>query len=122
MNDQNNFDSCHLLVPKGCHLVGAGFSDEGLSLRIDGSYSGELALGRGGRVLIGEEAVVACTTFVADDVLIAGDFTGAVTARRCLELLPTAKVSGVVRYERDLMVHAGAYLSAQLQGPSIGLV
>jgi cytoskeletal protein CcmA (bactofilin family) len=80
-------------------LVEPGTSFDGLvSFRgrahIDGEFTGEVVAW--GALQIGESAVVRARIEV-DDLFVAGRLEGDATARRRIELAPTARVNGLLR-------------------------
>ncbi len=80
-------------------LVEPGSSFDGLvSFRgralIEGEFTGEVVAW--GALQIGESAVVRARIQV-DDLFVAGRLEGDATARRRIELAPTARVSGLLR-------------------------
>lgn len=97
------------------HTVVAGpirFSD---GLRIDGEVQGDvLGVGVGPTLLvIGDKAKVMGVVKAAH-VIISGEVVGPVESSVMLELQPSARVAGSVRYEL-LEMHAGAVINGELR-------
>lgn len=97
------------------HTVVAGpirFSD---GLRIDGEVQGDvLGVGVGPTLLvIGDKAKVVGVV-KASHVIISGQVVGPVESSVMLELQPSARVAGSVRYEL-LEMHAGAVINGELR-------
>lgn len=97
------------------HTVVAGpirFSD---GLRIDGEVQGDvLGIGAGPTLLvIGDKAKVMGVVKAAH-VIISGEVVGPVESSVMLELQPSARVAGSVRYEL-LEMHAGAVINGELR-------
>ena len=115
---ETDIEPVHLLIPHGDYAKGKGHSDDGLSIRIDGQYDGELSLGEGSCIVIGSEAHVKCEHLQADHILVKGRVDGSVTARKSIELFATAKVSGQITYLGAVAVHPGAQMSAYFGNPA----
>ena len=97
------------------HTVVGGpirFSD---GLRIDGEVQGDvLGIGAGPTLLvIGDKAKVMGVVKAAH-VIISGDVVGPVESSVMLELQPSARVAGSVRYEL-LEMHTGAVINGELR-------
>lgn len=82
-------------------------------LCIEGRYQGSIKFAEGGVVRIAEGANVMDSDVEADVVLIEGNFTGTVRARKLIEILPCATIEGSIHYV-DLDMHRGARVKAEL--------
>lgn len=83
-------------------VVGRGQRFDGLltfsgSARVEGEFRGEVV--SSGTLLLGEEADVRARIEV-DELVVAGRLEGDATARRRIELLPTARVRGQLQAPR----------------------
>ena len=110
-------ENAHNVLPAGAAMKGEMTASTGLSIRIDGTYSGSIALGPGSTIYISKEAVVDAKSIEADMILIEGRITGNVKAREAIELASSALVNGSVTYEGELDIHAGAKIRGQINGP-----
>jgi len=95
-------------------VVGHGANLEGTvvstgSLRVDGRVVGKISAE--GDVMLSEQSEVEADIFAAN-VLVAGTFTGNVTAKGRTELAATARMKGNVT-SRSLVVAEGAVFSGQ---------
>ena len=81
----------------------------GGAVRIDGYFEGDLHVG--GDLIIGETGNVV-GTFVAKNIMVAGEVKGSLEAHGKLELSQTAKVYGDTKM-LILVVEDGAYLQGQ---------
>lgn len=115
--DAKCFESATTVVPHGAVMDGTMSATENLAVRIDGEFKGTLALLKESAIHIGPNAVLDCMSLQADIIYIQGTFKGELVARKALELAPTARVSGTIRYEDRLDVHCGARLSGSIEGP-----
>jgi len=102
------------IVPKGATMIGNTEASEDLNIRIDGEYEGTINMMRGGSVFISADATVSTEKLVADYIYVEGTVKGNLHARVAIELSSTARVSGNIRYEKDLDIHPGAKVSGQL--------
>lgn len=100
-------------------LIGAGTVIEGDlcfigGLRIDGRVQGKVTghPEKGGTLVISEQGCVV-GEIRARRVLVNGTVDGPVYAAEAVELLPKARVSGDVRYQR-IEVHLGAQVTGRL--------
>ena len=101
-------------------VIGAGMRVQGPcafpdGLQIDGAVLGDV-VAEGGQpsVLVIGEAGRVEGAVSADHVVIAGTVVGPVLARELLELQPTARVQGDVRY-KTLEMQQGAVIAGRLQ-------
>ncbi len=100
-------------------LIGAGTVIDGDicfvgGLRVDGRIRGKV-LGhpeQGGTLVISEQGCIE-GEIRAHRVLINGEVTGPVQALEAVELLPKARVSGDVHYQR-IEIHLGAQVTGRL--------
>jgi cytoskeletal protein CcmA (bactofilin family) len=101
------------LVGEGTVLRGTVTFVEGL--RIDGEVVGDVLCGEGAHsiVVISEKANVQGRVKAAH-VIVAGAIVGPVEATELLELQPSARVTGDIRYEA-LEMHAGAVIDGELR-------
>ena len=86
------------IIGHHAHFEGTISSKEGL--RIDGSVKGNIQCE--GSLVIGSAGKVAAE-IVADNVLIAGEFTGNITAKDRLEITEKGKVNGDVTTAKFVM-------------------
>lgn len=101
-----------LLVPKGSTFVGHGHSNDGLYLRIDGSYKGSLTLGPGSVVLVGKDGYVNCDRLIADHIFALGVLEGDIEARESFELFSSSRVRGRLTGRGKGVVHLGSDIRA----------
>lgn len=101
------------IVGEGCTITGElRFTD---GLRIDGEVRGDV-VGDGPAatlVVIGEKGRIDGTV-KAGHVIVSGEVSGAVESDDLLELQPSARIDGDVRYEA-LEMHKGASISGELR-------
>ncbi len=83
----------------------------GNHLRIEGEAKGEIQCD--GTLTIAEGALVNAQVR-ADNVVIAGTLTGAVTCRHRLEILPTGRLSGTIT-TGSIVIQEGALIEGTLQ-------
>jgi cytoskeletal protein CcmA (bactofilin family) len=84
----------------GCHVHFEGTIAAKQGLRIDGSVKGKIQCE--GTLVIGNEGNVAAET-VADNVLIAGEFRGNITAKNRLEITEKGRVYGDIATAKLVM-------------------
>lgn len=110
-------ERAHNVLPAGATMKGEMTAEGGLSIRIDGNYTGSIVMGDGSSIYIAKDAVVDAVSIEADMVLIEGRVKGNVTSRKAMELASTAIVQGNVTYNGELDIHAGAKVRGQINGP-----
>jgi cytoskeletal protein CcmA (bactofilin family) len=81
------------------------------NLRVEGRAQGEIRCS--GTLLVAEQGKVAATV-VAQNVTIAGDFTGDIQCEGRFVLLPTARANGRVR-TGSLMIQEGAVFTGEIR-------
>ena len=89
--------------------------DPNACLNLEGQFQGAIRFEKGGLIHVGASAVVTQGQVVADHIFIEGSFEGSVYARKSLEISGTAVVSGSVRYDDKLDLHAGARIKATME-------
>ena len=89
--------------------------DPNACLNLEGRFQGAIRFEKGGLVHVGASAVIMQGVVVADHIFIEGIFEGSVHARKSLEITGTAVVSGSVRYDEKLDLHAGARMKATME-------
>lgn len=119
MIDEATFKAATTVVPKGAKLEGAMSASSDLALRIEGEFKGKLILATGGAIHIGLGSVVDCEAMEADIIYVQGTIKGSVHARKSLELGPSSRIKGNVRYDDRLDVHSGARVSGSIKGPEV---
>lgn len=108
-----------VVLPKSAAMKGDMQATEGLSIRLDGEYEGKITMESGSTVHIASGATVSTGMVVADFIYVEGTVKGNLHARIGIELSPTARISGNVRYEKDMDMHAGARILGQVTGPEL---
>ena len=93
-----NTEKIDTIVGSHVHFEGTMSAKQGL--RIDGSVKGKIQCE--GTLVIGSEGKVAAET-VADNVLIAGEFRGNITAKNRLEITEKGKVYGDITTAKLVM-------------------
>ena len=100
------------LVGEGTSLRGdLHFSD---GLRIDGAVRGDVIAGEGRSLLVISERACVEGTVQASHVIVCGAVDGAIICTELLEVQPTARITGDVRYEA-LELHPGARVDGELR-------
>jgi cytoskeletal protein CcmA (bactofilin family) len=105
-------------VPKGATLKGNMEADVDLAVRIEGEFTGRIDMKVNGLVHIAASATIDTELLVADFIVIEGNVTGTIHARKGLELCKTARVKGSIRYDADLDFHQGARINGDINGPA----
>lgn len=106
-----------LLIPRGAALRGTVTSTEPQQLLLEGIFNGRIELKGVSRVVIAEGAVVEAESIQAHSVVVHGRVTGHIHAQ-VLELGPTARVSGSLRYDLAFASQPGARMRVtQIDGP-----
>lgn len=104
------------LVPPGAVLTGVATSEEPQNLLIQGRFSGRIVLKDSSRLVIAEGAHVDAEHIEVHTLVVAGSVSGHVHAQ-VLELSPTARVSGSIRYDVAFASQPGARIRASIGGP-----
>lgn len=108
----------NLLVPRGAVLRGTISSDVAQQLLLEGHFVGRVDLKGVSRLVIAEGAVVEGESIRAHTVVVHGRVDGQVHAQ-VLELGPTARVCGSLRYDLAFASQPGARIRAGIQGPEV---
>lgn len=106
------------LLPARASLTGTIHSDTPQQPLLEGRFSGQIELPDASRLVIERDAVVDVATVRAHTVVLRGRVTGQIHAQ-VVEIGCTARVSGAVRYDAELLVEPGARICAQIQGPAL---
>lgn len=100
------------LVGEGASLRGDLLFSDGL--RIDGAVHGDVIAGEGRSLLVISERARVEGTVQAAHIIVCGVVEGAIVCTELLEVQPTARVHGDVRYE-SLELHPGARIDGELR-------
>jgi cytoskeletal protein CcmA (bactofilin family) len=101
-------------------LVGEGTTVRGDlqfadGLRVDGEVFGDVVcLGSGAGIVVISEKAKVHGRVRCEHVIIAGEVVGPIEAEGLVELQPTARVAGDIRYA-SLEIHAGARIDGELR-------
>lgn len=109
------------VLPKDATMKGDMRATQDMSIRLDGEYEGSIEMQTGGTVHITAGSVVTTQKVTADFIYVEGTVKGDLHARKGIELSPTARIKGCVRYDKDLDMHPGARVSGQFSGPEFDL-
>lgn len=90
-------------------------ADPSAGLHLEGRFQGAIRFENGGIVHVGAGAVISKGQIIADHIFIEGAFEGDLHARKSLEITGTGVVSGSVRYDENLDLHAGSRMKATME-------
>lgn len=103
------------LVAEGAVFTGHFQSPLDLGIKIDGVLEGNIMFGTGGTIHIGVAGVVQNTRLEADYIYIEGKVSGAVVARKSLEITGTGTLLGDASYDDVLDIHPRARVRGKLE-------
>jgi cytoskeletal protein CcmA (bactofilin family) len=103
------------LMALGASFDGSFHSPKDLGIKIDGRLNGNIVFDTGGTIHVGPSGQVENTKLEADYIFIEGKVTGAVIARKALEISGTATVVGDISYQETMDIHPRARLRGKVE-------
>jgi cytoskeletal protein CcmA (bactofilin family) len=103
------------LMALGASFDGSFHSPKDLGIKIDGRLNGNVVFDTGGTIHVGPSGQVENTKLEADYIFIEGKVTGAVVARKALEVSGTATVVGDISYQEAMDIHPRARLRGKVE-------
>lgn len=103
------------LVSEGAAFTGHFQSALDMGLKIDGVLEGNIVFGQGGTIHIGATGVVTNTRMEADYIFIEGKVSGAVLARKALEITGSGTLLGDAGYDEVVDIHPRARMRGKLE-------
>jgi cytoskeletal protein CcmA (bactofilin family) len=103
------------LIGEGAHFEGDFQTNRDLGIRVDGRLKGSINFDKGGAVHVGPTGVIEGTTIQADHVFIEGRVTGAIIARKTLEISGSGTLVGDAQYDAMIDIHPRARIKGKLE-------
>lgn len=104
------------VLPAGSILSGVITSEEAQNLLLQGAFTGRMVLKQNSRVVIAEGAEIEAEHLEAHTIVVRGTVNGHIHAQ-VLELGPTARVKGSIRYDVAFASQPGARIRGGIEGP-----
>ena len=102
------------LVADGAVFTGHFQSPQDLGIKIDGVLEGNIVFGQGGTIHVGASGRVENTRLEADYIYIEGKVSGAVFARKALEITGSGTLLGDASYDDVIDIHPRARVRGKL--------
>ncbi len=103
------------LIAEGSTFEGDFQSSRDQGIKVDGHLKGNIRFESGGTLHVGATGVIENTRLEADYVFIEGKVTGAVIARKALEITGSATLIGDASYDELIDMHPRARVRGKIE-------
>ena len=103
------------LIAEGAVFEGNFHTSRDQGIKVDGLLKGNITFENGGTLHVGATGVIENTRLEADYVFIEGKVTGAVIARKALELTGSATLLGDASYDELIDMHPRARVRGKIE-------